>query len=398
MRLTNLRLAGFKSFVEPTNVAVPSNLVGVVGPNGCGKSNIIDAVRWVLGESKASELRGESMQDVIFNGSTNRKSASRASVELVFDNAEGRAGGSWNQYAEISVKRVLTRDGSSTYYINQQPVRRRDVQDIFLGTGLGPRAYAIIGQGMIARIIEARPEELRVFLEEAAGVSKYKERRRETNNRLQDTHDNLTRVEDIRRELTNQIERLEQQAEVARQYRDFESEKSTKQRLLWFIRLQEAQAQKDQVSAAKARAQAELEGLQAQSVRTQTALFSQREAQVLAQKTLESDQTQWIEINKSVSRLEADIRVMSESRSRLAARITELETEWHTWHEGSLHPSSGGEAWQHVKQSCFPLVSSHLSCRRSTAEQPTHGVQPPSAPWYVNRWCPCPPSMAHNDC
>jgi len=153
VRLTHIRLAGFKSFVEPTSFAVPSNLVGVVGPNGCGKSNIIDAVRWVLGESKASELRGESMQDVIFNGSTNRKAASRASVELVFDNAEGRAGGSWNQYSEISVKRVLTRDGASTYYINQQAVRRRDVQDIFLGTGLGPRAYAIIGQGMIARII-----------------------------------------------------------------------------------------------------------------------------------------------------------------------------------------------------------------------------------------------------
>jgi len=240
VRLTHIRLAGFKSFVEPTSFAVPSNLVGVVGPNGCGKSNIIDAVRWVLGESKASELRGESMQDVIFNGSTNRKAASRASVELVFDNAEGRAGGSWNQYSEISVKRVLTRDGASTYYINQQAVRRRDVQDIFLGTGLGPRAYAIIGQGMIARIIEARPEELRIFLEEAAGVSKYKERRRETGNRLADTRDNLTRIEDILRELTGQIERLEQQATVARQFKELEEAKNTKQRLLWYIRYSEA--------------------------------------------------------------------------------------------------------------------------------------------------------------
>jgi len=180
VRLNSIKLSGFKSFADPTNFLLPGKLVGVVGPNGCGKSNIIDAVRWVLGESRASELRGESMQDVIFNGTTSRKSASRASVELVFDNASHRAGGQWNQFAEIAVKRVLTRDGTSSYYINNQPVRRRDVQDVFLGTGLGPRAYAIIGQGTISRIIESKPEELRLFLEEAAGVSKYKERRRET--------------------------------------------------------------------------------------------------------------------------------------------------------------------------------------------------------------------------
>jgi len=171
VRLTSIKLAGFKSFVDPTHFQVPGQLVGVVGPNGCGKSNIIDAVRWVLGESRASELRGESMQDVIFNGSTARKPGSRASVELIFDNADGRAAGQWSAYGEIAVKRVLTRDGTSSYYINNLPARRRDIQDIFLGTGLGPRAYAIIGQGMISRIIEAKPEELRVFLEEAAGVS-----------------------------------------------------------------------------------------------------------------------------------------------------------------------------------------------------------------------------------
>ena len=188
VRLTQIKLSGFKSFVDPTQFQVPGQLVGVVGPNGCGKSNIIDATRWVLGESKASELRGESMQDVIFNGTNTRKPAGRASVELVFDNALGRAAGQWSQYAEISVKRVLTRDGNSTYLINNQPVRRRDVQDIFLGTGLGPRAYAIIGQGMISRIIEAKPDELRVFLEEAAGVSKYKERRRETENQIGRAH------------------------------------------------------------------------------------------------------------------------------------------------------------------------------------------------------------------
>jgi len=331
VRLTHIRLAGFKSFVEPTSFAVPSNLVGVVGPNGCGKSNIIDAVRWVLGESKASELRGESMQDVIFNGSTSRKAASRASVELVFDNAEGRAGGSWNQYSEISVKRVLTRDGSSTYYINQQAVRRRDVQDIFLGTGLGPRAYAIIGQGMIARLIEARPEELRIFLEEAAGVSKYKERRRETSNRLQDTRDNLTRLEDILRELTAQIERLEQQAKVARHYKELEEAKNTKQRLLWYIRFSEAQEQKQAAQAKLERAKADLEGIQAKSIHTQTELIAMRQKQVDAQQQLETDQTGWIEANRSVSRLEADLRVMAESRSRLGARVAELEIEIQNW-------------------------------------------------------------------
>jgi chromosome segregation protein len=218
VRLNSIKLSGFKSFADPTNFLLPGQLVGVVGPNGCGKSNIMDAVRWVLGESRASELRGDSMQDVIFNGTTSRKAASRSSVELVFDNSDYRAGGQWSQFTEIAVKRVLTRDGTSSYYINNQPVRRRDVQDVFLGTGLGPRAYAIIGQGTISRIIESKPEELRLFLEEAAGVSKYKERRRETENRLSDTRENLTRVEDILRELTANLEKLEKQAEVAQRF------------------------------------------------------------------------------------------------------------------------------------------------------------------------------------
>jgi chromosome segregation protein len=215
MRLTSIKLAGFKSFVDPTTISLPGQLVGIVGPNGCGKSNVIDAVRWVLGESKASALRGESMEDVIFNGAGDRKPVARASVELIFDNAAGRAAGQWSQYAELSVKRVLQRDVGSSYYINNQPVRRRDILDVFLGTGLGPRAYAVIEQGMISRIIEAKPEELRVFLEEAAGVSRYKERRKETESRLSDTKENLSRVHDIQTELTTQVERLEGQAKVA---------------------------------------------------------------------------------------------------------------------------------------------------------------------------------------
>jgi chromosome segregation protein len=220
VRLTQIRLSGFKSFVDPTSIHVPGQLVGVVGPNGCGKSNVIDAVRWVLGETRASALRGDSMQDVIFNGTANRTPMARAAVELMFDNSLGRASGQWSQYAEISVKRVLQRDGESSYYINGMHVRRRDITDMFLGTGLGPRAYAIIEQGMISRVIEAKPEELRVFLEEAAGVSKYKERRRETENRLADTRENLARIADIRLELGAQLDKLAAQAQGGNRYQE----------------------------------------------------------------------------------------------------------------------------------------------------------------------------------
>jgi energy-coupling factor transporter ATP-binding protein EcfA2 len=240
VRLNKLKLSGFKSFVEPTTVLFPGQLAGVVGPNGCGKSNIIDAVRWVLGESKASELRGESIQDVIFKGSGNRKEVSRASVELYFDNAEGRAAGQWSQYAEITVKRVLDREGNSSYYINNLHVRRRDVIDLFLGTGLGPRAYAIIGQGMISRIVEAKPDELRFFLEEAAGVTKYKERRKETEHRLEDARENIARVDDIRNELEAQVNHLQGQAAVAQQYRGLHQQVSRKQTLLWLKKRNDA--------------------------------------------------------------------------------------------------------------------------------------------------------------
>ena len=259
MRLTQIKLSGFKSFAEPITFQLPGQLVGVVGPNGCGKSNIMDAVRWVLGESKASELRGETMQDVIFNGSGQRKPASRASVELVFDNTLARAGGQWNSFAEIAVKRTLTRDGTSSYFINNQPVRRRDVHDLFLGTGLGPRAYAIIGQGTISRIIESRPEELRLFLEEAAGVSKYKERRRETENRLKDTRENLTRVDDILRELNSNLDKLEKQAEVASKYCGLQQQGTLKLHQLWFLKHRDASAEETRAKTAAAEAATALE-------------------------------------------------------------------------------------------------------------------------------------------
>ncbi len=220
MRLSKIKLAGFKSFVDPTVLHLPGNLVGVVGPNGCGKSNIIDAVRWVMGESSARSLRGETMTDVIFNGAANRKPVGQASIELVFDNSAGRLGGPWASYAEIAIRRLVGRDGQSSYFLNGSRCRRRDIADIFLGTGLGPRSYAIIEQGMISRVIEARPEELRMFLEEAAGISKYKERRRETETRIRHARENLDRLNDVREELNRQLQHLQRQARAAEQYRE----------------------------------------------------------------------------------------------------------------------------------------------------------------------------------
>ncbi|AJP57398.1 chromosome segregation protein SMC [Pandoraea vervacti] len=331
MRLTSIKLAGFKSFVDPTNFAVPGQLVGIVGPNGCGKSNIIDAVRWVLGESRASELRGESMQDVIFNGSTARKQASRASVELVFDNSAGRAAGQWSQYAEIAVKRVLTRDGTSSYYINNLPARRRDIQDIFLGTGLGPRAYAIIGQGMISRIIEAKPEELRVFLEEAAGVSKYKERRRETENRLQDTRENLTRVEDILRELGTNLEKLESQAVVANRFKDLQRDGEEKQQLLWLLRKNEAQNEQERQQRAIESAQVDLEAQMARLRGSESDLETLRAAHYTATDAVQAAQSAMYEANSEVSRLEAEIRYVVESRNRVQAQLAALTSQREQW-------------------------------------------------------------------
>ncbi len=333
MRLNQIKLSGFKSFAEPTTFQLPGQLVGVVGPNGCGKSNIMDAVRWVLGESKASELRGESMQDVIFSGSGNRKGASRASVELVFSNEDARAGGQWNQFTEIAVKRVLTRDGTSSYFINNQPVRRRDVQDVFLGTGLGPRAYAIIGQGTISRIIESKPEELRLFLEEAAGVSKYKERRRETENRLKDTRENLTRVEDILRELNANLEKLEKQAEVASQYRALQESGSLKLHQLWFLKHRDAASEQERVKKEVLEATNALEARTAELRHGEAELETIRQAHYAASDELHTAQGSLAEASLEVSRLEERIRYVVEGRQRVEQRLTELKAQNEQWEE-----------------------------------------------------------------
>ncbi|MDA8257404.1 MAG: chromosome segregation protein SMC [Betaproteobacteria bacterium] len=331
MRLNKLKLSGFKSFVEPTTVLFPGQLAGVVGPNGCGKSNIIDAVRWVLGESKASELRGESIQDVIFKGSGNRKEVSRASVELFFDNAQGRAAGQWSQFAEITVKRLLDREGNSSYYINNLHVRRRDVIDLFLGTGLGPRAYAIIGQGMISRIVEAKPEELRFYLEEAAGVTKYKERRKETEHRLEDARENIARVDDIRNELETQVAHLQAQATVAQQYRGLHEQVSRKQTLLWLKKRNDARHDAQRLTRQVDEAINRVEGETAQLREIEARVEHARESHFSASDALHATQAEMYAATTEVNRLESEIGHMRDARSRLEARIAQLGAEDSHW-------------------------------------------------------------------
>ncbi len=327
LRLTSVKLSGFKSFVDPTTIAVPGQLVGVVGPNGCGKSNVIDAVRWVLGESSAKQLRGEHMHDVIFNGSAERKPVSRASVELVFDNSLGRIGGPWAQYSEISVKRVLSRDGDSSYYLNGQHVRRRDVQDIFLGTGLGPRAYSIIEQGMISRVITSKPEELRVFLEEAAGVSKYRERRRETELRLEDTRENLARVGDIQSELATQLEHLAQQAEVAAKYQELQAQLALNHNLLAFTRLREAEQAKNRYTNEVQKVTVALEAETAKLRESERALEELRSRHYEKTDHLQELQGALYAANADVQSLEQEINFLAENRRRMGAQLESLATE-----------------------------------------------------------------------
>ncbi len=316
VRLSYLKLSGFKSFVDPTTLHFPGDLVGIVGPNGCGKSNVIDAVRWVLGESKASELRGESMQDVIFSGSGTRKPSGRASVELVFENTEGRITGPWGQYSEIAVKRILSRDGQSTYWINNQAVRRKDVYDLFMGTGLGPRAYAIIGQGMISRVIESRPEELRVFLEEAAGVSKYRERRKETEGRLSDTRENLARIEDIRMELEGQITKLEQQAEVAQRFTELSGRRDEKQRWLWWTRREEFVQNLEKLTARKQETELQIEAQTATLRSVERDLEQARTAFHEASDAVHDAQQALYETNTEIARIEGEQRRLKDNRER----------------------------------------------------------------------------------
>jgi chromosome segregation protein len=327
MRLEKIRLAGFKSFVDPTTVRFPSNLVGVVGPNGCGKSNVIDAVRWVMGESSAKMLRGESMADVIFNGSTGRKPVGTASIELVFDNADGGAGGAYASFNQISVRRQVSRDGQSAYSLNGTRCRRRDIQDLFLGTGLGPRSYAIIEQGMISRIIEARPEDLRLFLEEAAGISKYKERRRETESRMRQTRENLERLDDLRDEVAKQLQHLERQAAAAERYTQLKAEERRLELELKALRWRELdhaiRAQERRLAEAETQTEAGL----AQQRRLEAEIEAGRADYQAASESFNAVQGRFYAVGSEIARAEQAIQFASEARGRREGELVRLDQE-----------------------------------------------------------------------
>ena len=320
MRLKQIKLAGFKSFVDATTVTLPGNRCAVVGPNGCGKSNIIDAVRWVMGESSAKQLRGENLTDVIFNGSNTRKPNNAASIELIFDNSDGRIGGEYAAYADIAIRREVSRDGQSNYLLNGTRCRRRDIQDIFLGTGFGPRSYSIIEQGMISQLVEAKPEELRVYLEEAAGISKYKERRRETHNRIKHTRENLERINDIREELGRQLDRLQRQAQAAERYRTLKTEESLLNAQLYVLRyqaLKEGLGQREQKIAAL-------------EVDLEKAIAEQRhvEAQIEGQRKGFSEQTENVNgVQERFYKLGSQITHTEESLQFNRRRLVQLNEE-----------------------------------------------------------------------
>ena len=325
MRLTKIKLAGFKSFVDPTTIPLPSNLIGVVGPNGCGKSNVIDAVRWVMGESSAKNLRGDSMADVIFNGSSARKPVGQASIEMVFDNSEGTLKGQYAQYSEISIKRVVTRDGQSQYFQNGTRCRRRDITDIFLGTGLGPRSYSIIEQGMISRLIEAKPEDLRVFLEEAAGISKYKERRRETENRIKHTRENLDRLTDLRDELAAQLDKLNRQSKTAEKYKVLKEEERLLKAQLTALRWKNLTGQIEEKNTFIKEQENRYEATVAELRHLEAELEAMRDQHVEATEHFNEVQAQYYSVGADIARVEQSIQHTKERRQQQQDDLKQTE-------------------------------------------------------------------------
>ena len=337
MRLDKIKLAGFKSFVDPTTVTFPSQRIGVVGPNGCGKSNVIDAVRWVMGESSAKHLRGDSLTDVIFNGSRERKPVGHATIELVFDNKNGTLGGQYAEYNEISVKRQLSRDGQSVYYLNGTRCRRRDITDIFLGTGLGPRSYAIIEQGTISRLIEAKPEELRVFLEEAAGISKYKERRRETENRIRHAKDNISRIEDLVGELDKRLNTLQRQARTAEKFKEMKQDERLLKAQLLVLRWQTLDSESALMEADIRTVETELEGFIAELRGIEADIEKRRVEQVEVNEDFNVIQGRFYSVGSDIARLEQSIQHSTEKRLKDQEDMGDIEKRWQ---EARIHIES----------------------------------------------------------
>jgi len=381
MRLKCIRLAGFKSFVDPTTVNFPSNMAAVVGPNGCGKSNIIDAVRWVMGESSAKNLRGESMTDVIFNGSTSRKPVSQASIELVFDNSDNTLVGEYAAYAEISIRRKVTRDGQNTYYLNGTKCRRRDITDIFLGTGLGPRSYSIIEQGMISKLIEAKPEELRNFIEEAAGISKYKERRRETENRIRRTQENLARLTDLREELERQLERLHRQAQAAEKYREYKAEERQLKARLAALRWRDLDQRVRQREAVIGDQEIAFEALVAEQRNADASIERLRDGHHELSERFNQVQGRFYSVAGDIARVEQSIQHGQQRLRQLhddlkEAERSRLETESHLGHDRTLLATLGEElAMLEPEQELTLAAAEEAAATLEEAELGMHGWQ-----------------------
>jgi chromosome segregation protein len=381
MRLKCIRLAGFKSFVDPTTVNFPSNMAAVVGPNGCGKSNIIDAVRWVMGESSAKNLRGESMTDVIFNGSTSRKPVSQASIELVFDNSDGTLVGEYASYAEISIRRKVTRDSQNSYYLNGTKCRRRDITDIFLGTGLGPRSYSIIEQGMISKLIEAKPEDLRNFIEEAAGISKYKERRRDTENRIRRTHENLARLTDLRDELGRQLERLQRQAQAAEKYQEYKAEERQLKAQLSALRWQALNEQVAQRESVIGNQEVGFEALVADQRSADAAIERLRDGHHDLSERFNLVQGRFYSVGGDIARVEQSIQHGQQRLRQLQDDLREAErarqeTESHLGHDRTLLATLGEELEMLEPEQDITLAAAEESAAAlEEAETAMHGWQ-----------------------
>ena len=328
MQLKHIKLAGFKSFVDPTRISFPTNMVAVVGPNGCGKSNVIDAIRWVLGELSAKNLRGDSMTDVIFNGSDLRKPSGQCSIELLFDNSMGKLGGEYAQYNEISIKRLMTRDGQSNYSINNTSCRRKDVQDIFLGTGLGPRSYAIIEQGMVSKIVSAKPDEMRTFIEEAAGISKYKERRKETEQRIKKTKENLSRVQDIREEINRLINRLQNQANAAEKYKKFQVEEKEFKLNISILNTLSAKAQKDKLTSEVATLKNQITVKSAEVETHQSTIDQIRTEHSTVLSLFETAQKTFYSIGADIARHEANLQNLNKTQSQTAEDLARAKESY----------------------------------------------------------------------
>lgn len=381
MRLKCIKLAGFKSFVDPTTVNFPSNMSAVVGPNGCGKSNIIDAVRWVMGESSAKNLRGESMTDVIFNGSNTRKPVAQASIELIFDNSDNSLVGEYAAFAEISIRRRVSRDGQNTYFLNGTKCRRRDITDIFLGTGLGPRSYSIIEQGMISKLIEAKPEDLRNFIEEAAGISKYKERRRETENRIRRTHENLARLTDLREELERQLDRLHRQAQAAEKYQEYKAEERQLKAQLSALKWQALNEQVGQREGVIGSQEVAFEALVAEQRNADAAIERLRDGHHELSERFNLVQGRFYSVGGDIARVEQSIQHGQQRQRQLQddlrdAERARQETESHLGHDRTLLATLGEEMDMLIpEQELSAAAAEEASAQLEEAESGMQGWQ-----------------------